>query len=253
MCLIVFTYRQHPTFRLVLAANRDEFYSRPTQPAGFWNDRPEILAGRDLKSGGTWLGVSKKGRIAAITNYRDPISIRMDAPSRGHLVADFLSETCSGQTFFSRLRSEGRRYNGFNMIAGDGETLLYYSNINGQMIPLSRGLFGISNRFLDTPWPKVERGKALLAPLFEMEKPDAEGILKVLTDTRRPPDDDLPNTGVGLEWERILSPIFIRSDVYGTRSSSVLLVRNDGDVVFTERTYNGRDNDVRMLSMTIGT
>jgi len=251
MCLILFTYQQHPSFQIILAANRDEFYNRPTLALEFWQDKPDILAGRDLKGGGTWLGISKKGRIAALTNYRDPLSVIKDAPSRGNLITDFLSEECSAETFFNRLKPEGGRYNGFNMLAGDGERLLYYSNIQNEIIILNPGLFGISNRFLDTPWPKVERGKAMIKSFFEMDQPDTKGILDVLTDQACPPDTKLPDTGVGLEWERILSPIFIKSEFYGTRSSSVLLVGNSGEIIFIERTYEGNEYSVREVSMKI--
>lgn len=251
MCLILFSYQQHPSFQLILAANRDEFYSRPTQPVAFWNDEPDIIGGRDLQGGGTWLGISKKGRIAALTNYRDPSLVVPDAPSRGNLVAGFLKDECTAEIFFSRLKQEGDIYSGFNMLAGDGESLLYYSNVQKKIVHLAPGFFGISNRFLDTPWPKVVRGKILLMPFFEMENPDTNGILDVLSDQVYPPDTELPDTGVGLEWERILSPLFITSEVYGTRSSSVILMGNNRDVVFFERTYNGKEYDVREVSVKI--
>jgi uncharacterized protein with NRDE domain len=251
MCLILFSYRQHPCFRLILAANRDEFYNRPTQPLAFWKDEPDILAGRDLEGGGTWLGMSGKGRIAALTNYRDPSLVVSDAPSRGNLVSGFLKDECTPESFFSRLQEDRKRYTGFNMLAGDGESLLYYSNVRNKIIHLKPGIFGISNRFLDTPWPKVVRGKSLLTPFFKMEHPDTDGMLDVLRDQEYPPDAELPDTGVGPEWERILSPIFITSEVYGTRSSSVILVENNREVVFVERTYNGKEYDVCGMSMKI--
>jgi len=249
MCLILFSYHQHPSYRLILAANRDEFYSRPTEALAFWKDEPNILAGRDLQGGGTWLGVSKKGRIAALTNYRDPSLMIPDGPSRGHLVSGFLKEDGSADAFFTRLKKNGKQYDGFNMVAGDRGGLFYYSNVQNTIIHLKPGVFGISNRFLDTPWPKVVRGKALLKPFFEMDNPDADGMLDALSDQVCPPDAELPDTGVGTEWERILSPLFITSDVYGTRSSSVILVGKNHEVVFIERTHNGKEPDTRKLSM----
>lgn len=251
MCLILISYRQHPSYRVILAANRDEFYSRPTEPVAFWKDEPDILAGRDLQGGGTWLGISKRGRIAALTNYRDPSRIIPDGPSRGNLVSGFLKEDCSADAFFTRLKKDGKQYDGFNMIAGDSDSFCYYSNVQNQIVHLKPGMFGISNRFLDTPWPKVVRGKRLLKPFFEMNNPDADGMLDMLSDPVYPPETELPDTGVGIEWERILSPVFISSDVYGTRSSSVILVGNNRDVVFFERTYNAEGHFTHNISIKL--
>jgi uncharacterized protein with NRDE domain len=241
MCLILFAYKTHPFFDLVLAANRDEFYDRPSSPAAFWEDRPDVLAGRDLKEGGTWLGVTKKGRLAALTNYRDPRSVRPDAPSRGWLVRNFLCGKESPNRYLRELSARADRYNGFNMILGDVSGLHFYSNRDGSS-PLAPGLYGLSNRLLDTDWPKVRRGKARLASLLsQAERPDPEDLFSLLADPSRPEDGDLPNTGIGLEWERILSSIFIASPVYGTRSSTVLTVDRRRRVTFMERVFNGGD------------
>lgn len=247
MCLILLAYKHHPHFRLIVAANRDEFYDRPTAPVDFWpidlcNDAPQLLAGKDLKNGGTWMGVSRSGRFAALTNYREPGEQRRDAPSRGALVRDFLLGRESGRSYMTALRSEAERHNGFNLIVDDGEALFWFCNRGGGMRELPPGVYGLSNRHLDTPWPKVEKGKAgfsrvIDSSLLERAALDEAALLDLLADQERPPDDRLPDTGVGLGRERMLSPIFITSDVYGTRSSSVLRVGNDGAVRFTERNF----------------
>ena len=237
MCFLVFSYAQHPRYRLVLAANRDEFYDRPTAPAAFWDDAPDVLAGRDLKGGGTWMGITRTGRFAALTNYRDPASIRSDAPTRGALVANFLTGTASPRAYLEHLRPEAARYNGFNLLVADADNLLYFNNQTLEIQTLAPGLYGLSNHLLDTPWPKVMRGKARLADLVAPDEADVEALLALLADDDLAPDDRLPDTGVGTSWERVLSSIFIKSENYGTRSSSIVLVDYAGHVTFVERTH----------------
>jgi uncharacterized protein with NRDE domain len=250
MCLIMFSLHQHPGYRLVLAANRDEFYDRPTQPLSRWDDLPDVYAGRDIKGRGTWLGVTRSGRIAAITNYRDPTSVRADAPSRGLLVSGFLSGTERPEAYLRQLEQYGRRYNGFNLIAGDQTGLWYLSNRSGGARKLEPGLYGLSNHLLDTPWPKVRNAKAAMSRLLKSGgSPDVEQVLEALKNNRCAPDADLPDTGVGLENERTLSPIFISGADYGTRSSSVLTVDDAGAVTFWERTYEF-DNRGQMVPDT---
>ncbi len=239
MCLILFSYKQHPVYPLVFAANRDEFYDRPSAPASFWEDRPELLAGRDLKEGGTWLGITRGGRMAALTNYRDPASVKLQAPSRGWLVKDYLCGREDTRIFLKKLEKQAGRYNGFSVILGDPSHLYYFSNRNGT-IELTPGLYGLSNSLLNTPWPKVERGKRRLGALLsQTEDPPPEDLFSILKDQTRPDDRRLPDTGIGLEWERILSSMFITSPVYGTRSSSLLLVDRQRRVTFMERIYDG--------------
>jgi uncharacterized protein with NRDE domain len=237
MCLILLSYRNHPSYRLILAANRDEFYDRPTAPLGFWEEDPRILAGRDLKSGGTWLGVTKSGRISAITNFRDPKTQMNDAPSRGFLVENFLRGDEPPEKYLRKVKKEGKKYNGFNLIAGNESGLFCFSNRSDEITELSPGVHGLSNRFLDTPWPKVEKGKKCFKNILSGNNIDTELIFAMLADEEKPPDGDLPETGVGIEWERILSPLFIRSEIYGTRSSSIVLMEKKS-VTFIERTYN---------------
>lgn len=238
MCLIIFSYDMHPRYRLILAANRDEYYNRPTAPLCFWDDAPDILAGRDLKHNGVWLGVSRNGRIAAITNFREPDFQIENAPSRGLLVSNFLASKESPKTYIEHVKSIGHRFNGFNLFIGDRSELFYYSNRKNSIKKIEPGLYGVSNRFLDTPWPKVTKGKAdlnkLLDNTYEIDSEDIFGILK---DSNYPPDSELPNTGVGLSWERVLSPLFITSKFYGTRSSSVVLMERSHKITFLERTF----------------
>ncbi|RII28976.1 MAG: hypothetical protein CXR31_03655 [Geobacter sp.] len=239
MCLILFAHECHPNYRLILAANRDEFYDRPTAPAAFWEDEPSLLAGRDLKVGGTWFGITATGRLAAITNYRDPAVHRPNAPSRGLLVSDFLRNSLPAETFLAELEPIGPTYNGFNLICGTRENLWHYSNRGGPPVPIPPGIHGLSNRLLDTPWPKVSRGTSALAELLQHDRIDPAELFAILADRSMAPDPLLPDTGVGLERERLLSPLHIASPDYGTRSATVLLVGRDGWVEFTEQTFNG--------------
>lgn len=238
MCLIFLSINNHPRYKLIIAANRDEFHKRRTAPADFWHDAPQILAGRDLEANGTWLGVSRKGRISLLTNYRDPKNIDPAAPSRGHLVSDFLSDTIHGDAYLRTVEQKGNQYNGFNLLVGTHEELYYYSNYAQGIQRLPEGFHGLSNHLLNTPWPKVERGKKLLEPMLGEDTIDPERLFELLYDERRAPDDRLPDTGVGLERERVLSSMFIKSPDYGSRSSTVVLVDKANHLLFSERVYD---------------
>ena len=245
MCLSLFAHEIHPRYRLILAANRDEFYERPTRQLTAWDDQPGILAGRDLKGGGTWLGITRSGRLAAVTNYRDPGSILLEAPSRGFLVSDFLAGNEPAESYLSRIAAKADRYNGFNLIVGDPFGLWYFSNQSDGVHRIHPGLYGLSNHLLDTDWPKVTKGKAALQQFLEEGQADRiEPILSLLADRTIAPDDALPDTGVGLSWERLLSSICITSQTYGTRSSSVIRVSRSGDVTFVERSFRCEDGDI---------
>ena len=228
----------HPDYRLIVAANRDEFYTRPAAPLGYWPDHPDVLAGRDLKGSGTWLGVNRSGRIAAVTNYREPAAHMENAPSRGLLISDFLAGNASLKQYLKTVSKKSRAYNGFNLIAGDPSGLYYYSNRGAQVRHLQPGLYGISNHLIDTAWPKIKRGKKLLqGQLSGRETINIKKIWKFLADRCLPADEELPDTGVGLQWERILAPLFITSSDYGTRSSSIVLMKYSGQITFMERTF----------------
>ncbi|MGA7828239.1 MAG: NRDE family protein [Geobacteraceae bacterium] len=240
MCLILLAYRSHPCYPLVIAANRDEFYDRPTAPASFWETEPQLLAGKDLRSGGTWLGISRTGRVAALSNYRDPGSSRNNTPSRGGLVTEFLLGDLPPAEYLERLQQRSHDYNGYNIIFGNWENLICYSN-RGEVPPLLQpGIHGLSNHLLDTPWPKVIRGKSALAEILSRgAEPAVEEIFSLLAERSIPDDNLLPDTGVGLETERLLAPLFITGPAYGTRSSSIILINKAAEVTFHERTYNG--------------
>lgn len=240
MCLILFAYKVHPFYRLILAANRDEFYDRPTAAADFWKSHPDVLAGVDLREKGTWLGVTRQGKFSAITNYRDPASWRAEAPSRGKLVSRYLTDSSRAEKYIKKISRDNRPYNGFNLLLGDAGELWVYSNRDNAQ-KLSSGIFGLSNHLLDTPWPKVKRGKKMLKAALELKGEQLEeALFSMLADRHIPQESRLPDTGVNLEWERILSPIFIASPVYGTRSSTLLLIGKNKRVKFVEKVYDGR-------------
>lgn len=232
MCTLLFALDAHPRYRVVLAANRDEFHARPARGAGFWAEAPEVFAGRDLQACGTWFGVTLAGRWAALTNIRDPKDIRPGAPSRGELVAEFLRGGAPAEAYVRGLA--GERYAGFNLVVCDEEGAWYLSNRAGGPRRLGPGVYGVSNALLDVPWPKVERGKAGLRALLEREEIGAEALLGLLADRGAAPDAALPDTGVGLALERALSPLFIDMPGYGTRASTAMLVETGGYVVCRE-------------------
>jgi len=246
MCLIVIVTLSHPDYPLVVAANRDEFYHRPTTPLSFWEDHPDLLAGRDLQGKGTWLGVTTGGRFAAITNYREPNTIDPGAVSRGLLVSNFLISDTLPETYLKAIGDSDDTYNGFNLVAGyilDSKqqvspSLWWYSNKKKEILNIPPGIHAISNHLMDTPWPKTRKTmEGIRKILTEQKSIDPETIFSLLADTSRPPDEELPDTGVGLEWERVLSSVFVVSPVYGTRSSAVILVDRSGRLTFFERTF----------------
>ena len=243
MCLILIAYQTDARYRLVVAANRDEFFRRPAAPADYWPDAAHILGGRDLEKGGTWMGVATDGRWAAVTNFRDGSNARPGARSRGELVADYLRDPALPGTYADSVRHGARDYAGFNLVFGNHQHLHYYSNQQTATMMLGPGVYGLSNGLLDTPWPKVERGKsALSGAIASSQGPDGlvESLLAVLSDRSIAPDDALPNTGIGKDWERRLSASFITAPGYGTRASTVLLLTGDGEIHFRERCFGER-------------
>jgi uncharacterized protein with NRDE domain len=241
MCLILFAHRVHPQFPLVFAANRDEFHARPTAPARFWDDAPQVLAGRDLQAGGTWMGVTRTGRWAALTNYRDPGLPEPAGRSRGHLVADFLRGNTGAAEYAEAVMMRRDEYAGFNLLLGEADEVYYLANRTAPdtgLAVLAPGVYGLSNHLLDTPWPKVERGRrGLAAALGGRAVPEPDALFELLATTDPAPDTELPETGVGREWERVLSSLFIVSPEYGTRASTVLLVDASGSATFAERSF----------------
>jgi len=238
MCLLFLSINNHQNYKLILAGNRDEFYNRKTAPANFWTDHPQVLGGRDLEAGGTWLAMTKEGKIAMVTNYRDPQHIDPTAPSRGYLVSDFLLENKSAEDYIRNVADNGKRYNGFNLIVGDANALWYCSNYNPGVEKLSSAFYGLSNHLLETAWPKVLRGKEKIGPILANSVIDPERLFEVLYDDQVAVDNLLPSTGLSLERERALSSMFIKTEGYGSRCSTVILIDKHNEVLFSERVYD---------------
>lgn len=241
MCLILFAYQVHPDYPLIVAANRDEEYKRKTAAAHFWEDEPDILAGRDLEKMGTWMGVTKSGRFSAVTNYRDFSEKTEGKRSRGELVVQALTTPDDPGEFVQTLAGKKNLYPGYNILAGDVYTLYYYSNRGGEPVYLKPGIYGLSNHLLDTPWPKVVKGKQELEKALNL--PETELISRLFTilhDTEPFPDDKLPDTGIPLELERALSPLYIKMDGYGTRSSTVILM-SEQEITFIEKSKETKE------------
>ncbi len=252
MCLILVVWRVHPLYPCVIAANRDEFHARPAQPARWWSDRPHILGGRDLSGGGTWLGMTRDGRFAGLTNFRGDGRFRPEAPSRGALVAAMLDSTASVPGALEELERIGERYNGFNLIFSDGRRLGVYESAHGRGRELQPGIYGLSNDVLDSPWPKVRRAKSRLqAALGDLS--DSAPMLELLRDDHPAPDEELPRSGLGREWDRLLSSAFVRSAEYGTRCSTLVRVGVDRRVHFDEWTWDaaGRETGRTGLAFSL--
>jgi uncharacterized protein with NRDE domain len=239
MCVLFVARNVHPEYPLIVASNRDEFHGRPTAQAATWDDCPRVLAGRDLKAGGTWSGVTTDGRWAALTNIRAPEWMGNDAPrSRGALVANFLCGEDEPEAYADRAVEERARYGGFNLLVGTREALWYGSSRMDAPRPLGPGFYGLSNGALDDPWPKVARGGQAFQRWVEDDGRGEEALFELMRDETRAPDDLLPRTGVGVESERFLSPLFIVSPEYGTRATTLLTVRDDGTARLVERSYD---------------
>lgn len=245
MCLIIFSWKAHTKYPLVISANRDEFYQRPTSLANTWQDDPALIAGKDLEANGTWMGLSKKGRWSALTNYRSPSEVKKNTPSRGALVKDFLSNGVSPKQYLENIKEEGLDYNGFNLLVGTENELWYYSNIEKEVKEIKPGVYGLSNHLLDTSWPKVELGKKKLKSILKQNSISKEDLFLMMQDTSIPEDELLPATGVGIEWERLLSSMFIESDSYGTRCSTALIMDNKGGYDFAEKSYPNQYNQFK--------
>lgn len=237
MCLIFLSYKQNKEYPLIVLANRDEFYKRPTQSAHYWQENPNILAGKDLEGGGTWMGITKNGYMAMLTNYRDIANIKPNAPTRGKLVSDYLHGEFSAKEYLKALSKTGSSYNGYSLITGSFNDPWYYSNYDKKIAQLGTGLYGLSNALLNSKWPKVETGKEELAPLLLEDKIDKEALFRLMTNLDLAKDNQLPETGLPLEKERAISSRFINIEGYGTRCTTLIMVDKNGKVDFTERQY----------------
>lgn len=236
MCLIVFAWRAEPDRRLLLAANRDEQHSRPSQDAHWWPDNPSILAGRDLQAGGTWLGVSKNGRFATVTNYREQQAPRRNALSRGALVTDFINAEADPLSFANAVA--GDRYAGFNLLTTDGNELVYFSNRGDNPVVLEPGIYGLANASLDTPWPKLTRSRERLASLTREDQANETALMRILADRQSAPVSEIETGELPFELARAVTAPFIVSRDYGTRCSTVLNWGDAGRIRFTERRFN---------------
>lgn len=252
MCLIVFAWDVHPKYKLILAANRDEFYDRPSSPAGFWQDHPDILGGRDLKAGGSWMTVSSKGHVAAVTNYRDISNIKPDANSRGELPTGFMLSDCSPSAYIQQLHEHSETYNGFNILAATMDQMVHYSNYERKLNIVDRGIYGLSNALLDTNWPKVERAKRKFQTLVD-DHFTHEQLIEMMGDTKIAEEAILPETGIPKEMEKALSAMCIRTENYGTCCSTVITLDRNGEVNFTEKSFpvGGRQEQTVHFQLTV--
>lgn len=253
MCLILFGWQSHPEYPLVIAANRDEFYARKTRPAAWWGQAVSLLAGRDEEAGGTWLGINRRGRVAMLTNVRSPAERNPHAPSRGGLVVSALQTDMPSAQWAGQLPDRAASYNGFNLLIAEltpptgskaPPSVVYTSNrVDEPPRSLAPGVYGLSNAFLDTPWPKVTRSVSRFATQLAA-RVSADAFFDLMADRRLAPDLDLPSTGVAQEWERVLSAVQIRALGYGTRTTTVVTVRRDGLVNFVERSFDTEQSDL---------
>jgi len=244
MCLLVFSLRSHKKYPLILAGNRDEFYKRPTRPAQFWKSKPNLLAGKDIKAGGTWMGVTKSGKLGALTNYRDLTNIKDDAPTRGSIVTDYLSGSKPAPVFLETLDEDAENFNGFNVLAGTPDSFFHYSNETRSITEIESGIHGISNAVLNTPWPKVEKAKEDLRNAISNDHIDTEELFTLLKSKKTYPLEMLPETGLPDKKEKEVSAAYIKTEDYGTRCSTIILMDQNGEVTFMERTYDPKTENI---------
>jgi uncharacterized protein with NRDE domain len=243
MCLIIFAHQQHSSYPLLVAANRDEYYRRPTREAHIWSGPERLLAGKDLTAGGTWLGITGNGRFAAITNHRNPARTPEQPRSRGLLTLDFLRGQMNPLDYLQELSRSGREYAGFNLLLGDGDKLCYYSNVQGEPEPLEPGIYGLSNALLDTPWPKLDQGRRRMQELISDQRLEADdqghaNLARVVADRKPNPEHPIEDENLDPGLARLLSAQFICSDEYGTRATTSLLVHRNGEISFGERNFS---------------
>lgn len=236
MCLIVLAIGQHPEYPLILAANRDEFHARPTEKACWWADQPDFLGGRDLQAGGTWLAISRQGRLATVTNYRDATPPEPDRLSRGHLVTGFLDSALSTHDYLDNIDEDA--YAGFNLIVADGDDIAYLSNREHGKRRLAPGTYGLSNALLDGPWDKVERSKRRLGGLIESDAIDVSSLLNLMNDRTRGPSHEVEHGRLDFETAHAITAPFIVMPRYGTRCTTVVLADKDGRWRFFERRFD---------------
>lgn len=250
MCLCLFAVNESDEYPFVLLANRDEFRNRPAKPAHFWEDEPTLLAGKDLQGNGTWCGVSKNGKIAFLTNYRHPDYFNRKGPTRGTLVSNYLISNLPPTTYLESIITP-EAYNGFNLVVGTQSELFYFSNVQGKIEKIENGLHGLSNAFLNTPWPKVKDGKQQLADAISKRRLNNNRLFSILHDENPFKNEKLPNTGVSEELEEMLAPKFINTKAYGTVCSTVIKIDSSGKIDFEERTIDHQGIEAKNVRFTI--
>lgn len=250
MCLCLFAINEHYEFPLILIANRDEFRKRPAAKAAFWEDHPNVLAGRDLEGMGTWLGTNKAGKIAFLTNYRHPDFFGRKGPTRGSLVSNFLIKDEGGKTYLNNIEKP-EAYNGFNLVVGTANELFFYSNVENKAKTITSGVHGLSNAFLDTSWPKVDDGKAKLKAAIETNQLDSNHLFSILRDSSYAKTEELPETGVSTELEKVLSAKFINTPDYGTVCSTVIKFDRNGNCFFKERSFDKEGKEVGKVEFEV--
>ena len=239
MCILFVAVNQHKDYPLIIAANRDEFFDRPTSPSAFWEGDPDLLAGKDEQAGGTWMGINRSGRIAALTNIRDPQKINIEATTRGELVSHYLQGKQQVNDYLKCLQNTRDNYNGYNLLFGPWQDLSVYNNHLNQTQKLSTGVYGLSNASLNSPWPKISKGTFKLEEYCHDGHPiETDKLFALLKDSTQAADAHLPQTGIPLVWERRLSSIFILGEEYGTRSSTILLIDKNQHVTWQERSFD---------------
>lgn len=237
MCLILFSWDNHPKYKLILAANRDEFYDRPTDTIHSWSENENIIAGKDLTGGGTWMGIHNHNKFTALTNHRNPARVIKNPPSRGDLTLDFLSSDVKEFDYYQDKKDFLEQYNGFNLLVGSFQEMGYFNNVDGQYTALSSGIYGLSNAVLDTPWPKLAKAKTAFTRVTKNENPSIEEMYQILQDKTLAADEDLPQTGIPYEWEKAISAIYIEKENYGTCCSTILTVTHEGEGEIHELSY----------------
>lgn len=237
MCLITFNWLDHSQYKLIIVTNRDEFFDRPSAPLHMWDSG--FYGGKDLRGGGTWMGMHPNGRFAAVTNYRDLYNLKKDPITRGHLVKDFLEGNEDPLTYLLNLKSHMHKYDGFNLLVAHEDKMFYLSNYGDGIIEISPGIHTLSNILIDSDWAKEQLAYRQLKESISQDRLQPDDLLGLLKDSETLPDELLPNTGATLVQERALSSQFVvLGDYYGTVNSSAILWSHDGKVVFKERTYS---------------
>jgi len=250
MCLCLFAINESEEYPFILLANRDEFRARPAAPAAIWEDHPNVLAGRDLEGMGTWLGITRTGRIAFLTNYRHQNYFNRKGPTRGTLVSNYLTSETSAEDYLNSIVNP-KEYNGFNLVVGDAEQLFYYSNNEDRIWPITNGIHGLSNAFLDTSWPKVDDGKLKLKQAIDTNTLSPDHLFSILQDSSLADDAKLPDTGVGHDLEKLLSAKFINTPRYGTVCSTILIIDRQKQYSFEEKTFDAEGKESSCVKFKI--